>query len=158
MENFSYIVPFFIYLIIFIGIILLLRKPFCWYWKINENLKIQNEQLKLQKDTFSILEKLLKQNDIKQSIQNEELINPLIPLSYLEKQVGTHECIIQNKTNGSYSIITLDSWSVLKNECSADTFNEIKNYLKFNEIIIQEKKTGRFSKISLEDWNKLQKK
>ena len=53
-----------VYLLIFITVIvvifLILREVMCWYWKINQNLHLQEEQIKLQKETITLLEKLLK--------------------------------------------------------------------------------------------------
>lgn len=45
--------------LVIIVLFFLLREVMCWYWKINRNLKIQEEQLQLQKDTLQILQQLV---------------------------------------------------------------------------------------------------
>lgn len=46
--------------VIIIVIFFLLREVMCWYWKINRYLKLQEEQLQLQKDTIQLLQQLVK--------------------------------------------------------------------------------------------------
>ncbi len=46
--------------VIIVVIFFLLREVMCWYWKINRNLKIQEEQLQLQKDSILLLQQLVK--------------------------------------------------------------------------------------------------
>ena len=58
----SSLIYYFIALIVLIIIFILLRELNCWYWKINDRMGIQEEQLKLQKDTIQLLEKLVKIN------------------------------------------------------------------------------------------------
>jgi hypothetical protein len=42
-----------------IAVFLLCRELFCWYWKINRRLEIQEEQLKLQQKQTELLQSLL---------------------------------------------------------------------------------------------------
>jgi len=50
---------FLVYLLISIVVFLILRQVMCWYWKININISLQEEQIKLQKETIKLLEKLV---------------------------------------------------------------------------------------------------
>lgn len=50
---------FLVYLLIVIVVFLILRQVMCWYWKININISLQEEQIKLQKETIKLLEKLV---------------------------------------------------------------------------------------------------
>ena len=60
-------------IVILIAIFLLLREVSCWYFKINQNLKIQEELLKLQRETVQLLEKLVKTN--KGSSSDNDMVN-----------------------------------------------------------------------------------
>ena len=50
--------------IVLVIVFLLLREVNCWYWKINQNIEIKEEQLKLQKETVRLLEKLVKTSNV----------------------------------------------------------------------------------------------
>jgi len=58
----EFIVAFLIYLAILVVVFLLLRQVMCWYWKINQHLVNQEEQIKIQKETNDLLIKLIKGN------------------------------------------------------------------------------------------------
>ena len=57
--NSDVIVYFVIAIAIIVAIFLILREVMCWYWKINQNLHLQEEQIKLQKQTINLLEKIV---------------------------------------------------------------------------------------------------
>ena len=55
-----------IYLLILLAVVvvfLLIREVLCWYWKINARIELQEEQIKLQKETLKLLEKITKDKD-----------------------------------------------------------------------------------------------
>jgi len=56
------LIVFLIVLGILIVLFLILREVLCWYWKINETIAIQQEQLKIQKETQRLIESLVKAN------------------------------------------------------------------------------------------------
>jgi hypothetical protein len=56
------LIGFLIILGILIVLFLILREVLCWYWKINETIAIQQEQLKIQKETQRLIESLVKAN------------------------------------------------------------------------------------------------
>lgn len=47
------------FLLIMVVIFLVLREVICWYWKININIELQEEQIELQKETIRLLEKFV---------------------------------------------------------------------------------------------------
>jgi hypothetical protein len=60
MENFM--PGFLISIGILIVLFFLFREIMCWYYKINDIIKLQEDQLMFQKKTVQLLEKLVKQN------------------------------------------------------------------------------------------------
>ena len=50
---------FLVCLLLVIVIFLILREVMCWYWKININIGLQEEQIQLQKEIIKLLEKLV---------------------------------------------------------------------------------------------------
>ena len=73
MEGIGAIGTIIIAVVVLIIIFLLLREVSCWYFKINQNLKIQEELLKLQRETVQLLEKLVKTN--KGSSSDNDMVN-----------------------------------------------------------------------------------
>ena len=51
-----------IFLVIIVALFFLLREVMCWYYKINDIVKLQEDQLQLQKTTVQLLEKLVMAN------------------------------------------------------------------------------------------------
>lgn len=61
-------------LVIVIILFLCLRELNCWYWKINQRIGSQDLQIKLQKETNQLLEKLVKEAESFKDISTSNFI------------------------------------------------------------------------------------
>ena len=100
---------FLVCLLILIVIFLILREVMCWYWKININIGLQEEQIQHQKEIIKLLEKLVNK--------------------------GKNLSIIDTKTDMDKEIQQENDQKKFSNE-EIEVINSKISLLKENEIIV----------------------
>lgn len=125
MDNFSTII---ISVVVFVAVFLILREVFCWYWKINERISLQQEQNGILKKILRELERQSDQGTTPRDEKNtsytsddtstEEDIDSLVLTadeqkkvdSFIKFGINTGERLVMNKTTRSIDRFNIDEW------------------------------------------------
>jgi len=129
MDSFSTII---ISVVVFVAVFLILREVFCWYWKINERISLQQEQNGILKKILRELERQSDQGTTPRDEKNtsyssddtsdEEDIDSLVLTADEQKKVDSFikfgikpgERLAINKTTRNIDRFDIDEWKNTK--------------------------------------------
>jgi len=132
-------------LVIFIVLFFLLREVMCWYYKINDLIKLQEEQLSVQKSTQQLLEKIVWANS--NAFDNATSANKAKAPKNTPKAKPSEKPVDLEEYN---DLMEFNISPEILNKLTVEEINIINTemqILKENEVIIYNTDTGMINKI-----------